>query len=145
MKVLVAGASGAIGRHLIPQLVGAGHEVVAMTRHQDRADALSGLGARGVVVDALDREAVRGVVLDTEPEAVIDELTSLPRDYDLLLAVTRGATTGDDGEFALGPLSDGPVKLTARCTSGCSRLLLRWSRDADAGTFSTSQSESRSL
>jgi 2-alkyl-3-oxoalkanoate reductase len=83
MKVLVAGASGAIGRSLIPQLVGAGHEVVGMTRHQDRADALAGLGARGVVVDALDRAAVRRVVLEAEPEAVIDELTSLPRDYDL--------------------------------------------------------------
>jgi nucleoside-diphosphate-sugar epimerase len=83
MKVLVAGASGAIGRHLLPQLVGAGHEVVGMTRRQDKADALSALGARGVVVDALDREAVRRVVLDAEPEAVIDELTSLPRDYDL--------------------------------------------------------------
>jgi len=83
MKVLVSGASGAIGRFLIPQLVEAGHEVVGMTRRQDKADALSELGARGVVVDALDREAVRRVVLDAAPEAVIDELTSLPRDYDL--------------------------------------------------------------
>ena len=83
MKVLVSGASGAIGRFLIPQLVEAGHEVVGMTRRQDKADALSDLGARGVVVDALDREAVRRVVLDAAPEAVIDELTSLPRDYDL--------------------------------------------------------------
>jgi nucleoside-diphosphate-sugar epimerase len=83
VKVLVAGASGAIGHSLIPQLVAAGHEVVGMTRRQDKADALAALGARGVVADALDREAVRRVVLDVEPEAVIDELTSLPRDYDL--------------------------------------------------------------
>ena len=83
MKVLVSGASGAIGRFLIPQLVEAGHDVVGMTRRQDKADALSELGARGVIVDALDRQAVRRVVLDAEPEAVIDELTSLPPDYDL--------------------------------------------------------------
>jgi nucleoside-diphosphate-sugar epimerase len=83
MRVLVSGASGAIGRFLIPQLVDAGHEVVGMTRRQDNADALSELGARGVVVDALDREAVHRVVLDAAPDAVIDELTSLPRDYDL--------------------------------------------------------------
>jgi 2-alkyl-3-oxoalkanoate reductase len=83
MKVLVSGASGAIGRFLIPQLLQAGHEVVGMTRRQDKADALTELGARGVVVDALDREAVRRVVLDAAPEAVIDELTSLPRDYNL--------------------------------------------------------------
>jgi 2-alkyl-3-oxoalkanoate reductase len=83
MKVLVSGASGAIGRFLIPQLVEAGHEVIGMTRRQDKADALDRLGARGLVVDALDRDAVRRVVLDAAPEAVVDELTSLPRDYDL--------------------------------------------------------------
>jgi nucleoside-diphosphate-sugar epimerase len=83
VKVLVSGASGAIGRFLIPQLVQAGHEVVGMTRHQDNANALTELGARGAVVDALDREAVRRVVLDAAPEAVIDELTALPRDYNL--------------------------------------------------------------
>jgi nucleoside-diphosphate-sugar epimerase len=83
VKVLVAGASGAIGRYLIPQLVDAGHDVVGLTRRQDKADALAQLGARGVVVDALDREAVRHAVLDAAPEAVIDELTSLPRDYNL--------------------------------------------------------------
>jgi 2-alkyl-3-oxoalkanoate reductase len=83
MKVLVSGASGAIGRFLVPQLVEAGHDVVGMTRRRDKAEALSELGARGVVVDALDREAVRRTVLDVRPEAVIDELTSLPRDYDL--------------------------------------------------------------
>jgi nucleoside-diphosphate-sugar epimerase len=83
MKVLVSGASGAIGRFLVPQLVEAGHEVVGMTHRQDKADALTELGARGVVVDPLDREAVRRVVLDAAPEAVIDELTSLPRDYNL--------------------------------------------------------------
>jgi nucleoside-diphosphate-sugar epimerase len=83
MKVLVAGASGAIGQFLIPQLAAAGHEVVGLTRRQDKADALAKLGAQGVVVDAFDREAVRRAVLDAAPEAVIDELTSLPRDYNL--------------------------------------------------------------
>jgi nucleoside-diphosphate-sugar epimerase len=83
MKVLVAGASGAIGRFLVPQLIAAGHEVVGTTRRQDKADALGAIGARGVVVDALDREAVRRVVLDESPEAIVDELTSLPKDFNL--------------------------------------------------------------
>jgi nucleoside-diphosphate-sugar epimerase len=83
MRVLVAGASGAIGQFLIPQLVESGHEVIGLTRRQHKADAIGALGARGVVVDALDREAVRRVVLDVAPEVVIDQLTALPRDYDL--------------------------------------------------------------
>ena len=57
--------------------------MVGLTRRQAKADALTALGARGVVVDALDRDAVRRAVLDAAPEAVIDELTSLPQDYDL--------------------------------------------------------------
>ena len=83
MRVVVAGASGAIGQFLIPQLVEAGHEVVGLTRRQAKADAITATGARGIVVDALDRDAVRGVVLEAQPEVVIDELTALPRDYNL--------------------------------------------------------------
>jgi nucleoside-diphosphate-sugar epimerase len=79
----VAGASGAIGRFLIPQLIEAGHDVVGLTRRQAKADALSAAGARGVVVDALDADALRRAVLDAAPEVVIDQLTALPRDYDL--------------------------------------------------------------
>lgn len=83
MRVLVAGASGAIGQFLIPQLVEAGHDVVGLTRRQAKADAISALGARGVVVDALDADALRRAVVEAQPEAVIDQLTALPRDYDL--------------------------------------------------------------
>ena len=83
MRVVVAGASGAIGQFLIPQLVEAGHEVVGLTRHRAKADAITAIGACGVVVDALDRDALRGAVLEAQPEVVIDELTALPRDYDL--------------------------------------------------------------
>jgi 2-alkyl-3-oxoalkanoate reductase len=83
MRVLVAGASGAIGQFLIPQLIEAGHDVVGLTRRQAKADAISAAGARGVVVDALDRDALRSVVLAASPEVVIDQLTALPRDYNL--------------------------------------------------------------
>ena len=55
MKVFVAGATGAIGKRLLPQLVDAGHEVVAMTRHQDMAGTIYDLGAVPVIGDGLDR------------------------------------------------------------------------------------------
>jgi 2-alkyl-3-oxoalkanoate reductase len=63
MKVFVAGATGAIGEQLIPQLVAAGHEVTGMTRSPAKADALRALGAKAAVADGLDRAAVREAVL----------------------------------------------------------------------------------
>src|SRR4051794_41875232 len=69
MRVLVACAAVGTGRLLIPRLLEAGHEVVGMTRRHDKAGALAALGARGIVVDALDREAVRPAGLAAAPPA----------------------------------------------------------------------------
>jgi nucleoside-diphosphate-sugar epimerase len=77
MKVFVAGASGALGVQLVPQLVAAGHEVVAMTRTASKQDGLRALGARPVVADALDPDAVAGVVGEAEPEVIVHQLTAL--------------------------------------------------------------------
>jgi nucleoside-diphosphate-sugar epimerase len=83
VKVFVAGASGAIGRVLIPQLVGAGHEVVGTTRREGRAAALLEAGAEPVVCDVFEADAVRAAVAAAAPEVVIDQLTSLPHDYNI--------------------------------------------------------------
>lgn len=77
MKVFVAGASGALGKQLVPDLVAAGHEVVAMTRTPSKQDGLRALGARPVVADALDPEAVARVVGEAEPEVIVHQLTAL--------------------------------------------------------------------
>jgi nucleoside-diphosphate-sugar epimerase len=77
MKVFVAGASGALGVQLVPQLVAAGHEVVAMTRTPSKQDRLRALGAQPVVADALDRDAVARVVGEAEPEVIVHQLTAL--------------------------------------------------------------------
>jgi nucleoside-diphosphate-sugar epimerase len=77
MKVFVAGATGALGRELVPQLVARGHEVVGMTRSASKQDLLRSLGARPVVVDALDPDAVAQAVASAEPEAIVHELTAL--------------------------------------------------------------------
>jgi nucleoside-diphosphate-sugar epimerase len=77
MKVLVAGASGAMGRQLLPRLTAAGHEVVGMTRSAGGAEAVRALGASAVAADALDPEQVARVVAEAEPEAIVDELTAL--------------------------------------------------------------------
>ena len=77
MKVFVAGASGALGVQLVPQLVAAGHEVVAMTRTSSKQDGLRALGERPVVADALDPAAVALVVGEAEPEVIVHQLTAL--------------------------------------------------------------------
>ncbi len=78
MRVFLAGATGVIGRPLVPQLLAAGHHVTGMTRSAGRADALRALGADAVIADALDADAVSEAVLAAEPDAVIHQLTSLP-------------------------------------------------------------------
>jgi 2-alkyl-3-oxoalkanoate reductase len=80
MKVFVAGATGAIGIQLVPQLAAAGHDVIAMTRSPAKTDALRALGARPVVADALDPDAVARAVAETEPEAITPQLTAIKCD-----------------------------------------------------------------
>jgi nucleoside-diphosphate-sugar epimerase len=83
MKVLLAGASGALGTELLPRLVAAGHEVVATTRTPSKQEAIRAAGARPVVLDALDPEAVACVVAAAEPEVIVHQLTALSAALDL--------------------------------------------------------------
>jgi nucleoside-diphosphate-sugar epimerase len=77
MMVFVAGATGVLGRALVPQLVARGHEVVGMTRTASKQDLVRSLGARPVVADALDPDAVARVVSEAEPEVIVHQLTAL--------------------------------------------------------------------
>jgi 2-alkyl-3-oxoalkanoate reductase len=78
VKVLVAGATGAIGRSLVPALVRAGHDVVGTTRSPGKLAALQGLGATAELCDALDGDAVHALVARHRPEAIVNQLTDLP-------------------------------------------------------------------
>jgi nucleoside-diphosphate-sugar epimerase len=81
MRVFVAGATGAIGRPLVHQLVAAGHEVTGTTRSEERAEAIRVAGGRAVICDALDADALRASVVEVAPEIVVHELTALPRRF----------------------------------------------------------------
>ena len=92
MKVFIAGASGAIGRPLVRQLVERGHEVVGMTRSNARV--VEQLGGQAVVADAFDADAVRAAVEGARPDVIVNELTDLgrplnPRKYEEWLAGTN--------------------------------------------------------
>jgi len=80
MRIFVAGASGAIGRPLIVQLVSQGHQVTGMTRSESAARELAQLGAGAALVSAFDSQAVERALRESEAEVVIDQLTSLPKD-----------------------------------------------------------------
>ncbi|HEX6238466.1 MAG TPA: NAD(P)-dependent oxidoreductase [Acidimicrobiales bacterium] len=108
MRVFVAGATGAIGTQLVPQLTAAGHDVIGMTRSPGKTEALEALGARPVVADALDPDAVARAVAEAEPEVIVHQLTALSGDMDLkhpdrFFAMTnRLRTEGTDHLLAAG-------------------------------------------
>ncbi|MGI5241535.1 NAD-dependent epimerase/dehydratase family protein [Dactylosporangium sp. CA-139066] len=77
MRVFVTGATGVLGRHLVPGLVAAGHEVTATTRSPGNVAGLRATGAAAVVVDGLDRDAVVAAVLAARPEVIVHQMTAL--------------------------------------------------------------------
>jgi len=77
MRVFVAGATGAIGKQLVPLLVDAGHEVHGMTRHESKRSMLHEMGAVPVVADALDPDQVAEAVGSAQPEVIVHQLTAL--------------------------------------------------------------------
>jgi 2-alkyl-3-oxoalkanoate reductase len=106
MKVFVAGASGAIGTRLVPQLIDAGHQVIGSHNSPASAERLRTLGAKPIIVDLLDANAVRKAVLENEPEAIVHEATALSnakvsRNMDKVLAKTNELRTkGTDALLA---------------------------------------------
>lgn len=107
MKVFVAGATGAVGKRLVPWLVAGGHTVVGTTRSPAKVDDLRAAGAEAVVVDVLDGAAVRRAVSEAAPDAVVHEATALselgsnPRKFDKEFASTnRLRTEGTDNLLA---------------------------------------------
>jgi nucleoside-diphosphate-sugar epimerase len=108
MKVLVAGATGALGRPLVRQLAERGHEVFGTTRSESKADLIRSLGAKPVVADALDPEAVARAVAQSAPEVIVHQATALSgsvdvRHFERSLALTnRLRTEGTDHLLAAG-------------------------------------------
>jgi nucleoside-diphosphate-sugar epimerase len=108
MKIFVAGATGALGKQLVPQLVDRGHEVVGMTRSADKAALIEEQGAKAAIADGLDPEAVAQAVAAAEPEVIIHQMTALAgnlnmRNIDRAFAETnRLRTEGTDHLLSAG-------------------------------------------
>lgn len=99
MRIFLAGATGAIGRQLVPALVAAGHDVVGLTRHQGKADQLRDAGADPAVCDLYDPRLAE-VVAAAKPDVVMHYVTDLPSRASLvplkLLSLNRARTRGTD-------------------------------------------------
>jgi nucleoside-diphosphate-sugar epimerase len=98
MRVFVAGATGAIGRYLVPTLVTAGHQVTGSTRSPAKAGLLAQAGATAAIVDGLDRQAVLNAVRAAEPDVIVHQMTDLTRlrnfrSFDKEFAVTNELRT----------------------------------------------------
>src|SRR3712207_5806689 len=107
MRVFVAGATGAIGKQLVPRLIAAGHEVHGMTRSESKQAMLYEMGAVPVVADALDPEQVADAVGRARPDVIVHELTAIGplnmRRFDRDFAVTnRLRTEGTDHLLSAG-------------------------------------------
>jgi 2-alkyl-3-oxoalkanoate reductase len=125
MKIFVAGASGALGRPLVPALVSAGHSVVGMTRSPGKADALRAAGAEPVVADALDRDAVMDAVRRAEPEVVVHQLTAIPpnaslRRFDREFELTNRLRTEGTDHLIAASRSAGVRRFVAQSFGGWS-------------------------
>ncbi|QRP48505.1 NAD(P)-dependent oxidoreductase [Amycolatopsis sp. FDAARGOS 1241] len=77
MRIFLAGASGVVGRRLVPELLAAGHEVVGLARGQASADTITGLGAHAVLGDVYDAPGLAGAVAAARPDVVVHQLTDL--------------------------------------------------------------------
>jgi nucleoside-diphosphate-sugar epimerase len=82
MRIFLAGATGAIGRRLVPLLIAAGHQVTGTTRSAQAAHKLETTGATAAVVDVYDAGALERAAVDAKPEVVVHQLTDLPQAFD---------------------------------------------------------------
>lgn len=123
MRVFVAGATGAIGRRLVPVLVDRGHEVAAMTRSPEKVAAVRALGAEPIVADALDRARTVDAVVRAAPEVVVHQLTALAtmrslRKFDQEFAVTNRLRTEATDNLLEGARRAGARRFVAQSYGG---------------------------
>ena len=123
MRVFVTGATGALGRHLVPGLVAAGHEVTATTRTPGKVAQLRAAGAEPVIVDGLDREAVIAAVLAAAPQVVVHQMTALAgmrslRKPDKAFAATNELRTRGTGNLLAAAARAGTRRVIAQSYAG---------------------------
>lgn len=137
MRVFVAGATGVIGRVLVPKLLTAGHQVTCMTRSGEAAERLRARGVQSVVCDALDAAALRAAVDAARPEAVVHELTNLParldpRKYKRQLASTNRLRREGTANLVAAAQAAGAGRIVAQSIAFAYEPSGDWVKDEEA-------------
>jgi nucleoside-diphosphate-sugar epimerase len=135
MRVFVTGATGAIGQHLVPGLVAAGHQVTATTRTPGKAGGLRAAGAVPVVVDGLDRAAVLAAVRAAAPEVIVHQMTALAdmrslRDTDRVFSATNELRTRGTDNLLAAAAAAGTRRVVAQSYTG-------WTNERSGGPVKT--------
>lgn len=123
MRVFVAGATGAIGRRLVPMLVRAGHQVVGTTRFAEKAAAVEAAGAQAVTMDPLNPDAVLEAVTRAKPDVVVHQLTALTgtgnlRKFDEEFALTNRLRSEGTDNLLAASRTAGAQRLVAQSFTG---------------------------
>lgn len=129
MRVFVAGASGAIGVRLVPQLIEAGHQVIGTATSTTGAGRLRALGAEAVALDLLDANAVRRAVLEAQPDAIVHEATALAnatfgKNFDRVFAQTNRLRTEGTANLLAAAHEAGARRIVAQ-----SNVTFRYARE----------------
>jgi nucleoside-diphosphate-sugar epimerase len=135
MRVFVTGATGAVGQHLVPALVAAGHQVTATTTSPGKVALLREMGAEPAVLDGLDREAVIAAVRAAAPEVIIHQMTALaamrtPRNLDKDFAVTNELRTRGTDNLLAAAAAAGTRRIIAQSFTG-------WPNERSGGPVKT--------
>jgi 2-alkyl-3-oxoalkanoate reductase len=135
MKVFLAGGTGAIGRALVPQLVAAGHSVVATSRSEDKFPLLWDLGARPVLMDGLDAESVGDAVAHAEPDVVIHQMTAITatsslKHFDRVFAETNRLRTIGTDHLVAAAIATGVRRIVVQSYTG-------WPNERSGGPVKT--------
>ena len=132
MKILVAGATGAVGRRLVPLLTAAGHEVAGLTRSPAKVGLLRSMDAEPVVADALDPSAVMNAVRQQKPEIIVHELTSIKnvdlRNFDRGFAETNRLRKEGTDYLLAAAREVGARRFIAQSFAGCRPIAARSKR-----------------
>jgi nucleoside-diphosphate-sugar epimerase len=127
MRVFVAGASGAVGRRLVPMLVARGHQVTGTTSRPERAEAVRSFGASSVVVDGLDAVGIGEAVARAEPDVIVHEMTALSgtpdlKHFDRWFALTNRLRTEGTENLLAAAKASGVKRFVAQSFTGWSNL-----------------------